>query len=69
MAVYKSISKYQKRQNARAKVHRAIKSGKLLKPGECSNCKLGGRTIEAHHVDYKKPLDVVWLCRSCHVMV
>lgn len=43
----------------------AIRSGKLLRPDECSAC---GKQCkpEAHHDDYAKPLEVRWLCRSCH---
>jgi hypothetical protein len=37
-----------------------------LNPEPCFNC---GSTngVEAHHEDYSKPLDIVWLCRECHV--
>lgn len=48
-------------------VQRAVASGALVRPCECSAC--GSRTrIEAHHTDYSKPLGVVWLCRRCHVI-
>jgi len=32
-------------------------------------CKKCGSTedVNAHHEDYSKPLDVVWLCRQCHL--
>ena len=42
-----------------------IKLGKITKPKICSNCKLTG-IIHAHHKDYSKPLDVIWLCAKCH---
>lgn len=51
--------------SARNKVYRAIKSGKLVKATECSQCGSIHR-IQAHHIDYSKPLEVVWLCRTCH---
>lgn len=48
---------------AYAMVHRAIKSGKLVRL-PCRVC--GNRKSEGHHSDYSKPLEVDWLCFSCH---
>lgn len=50
---------------ARVAVYHAIKTGKLEKPAGCVRC---GDTyrVEAHHDDYTKPLDVMWLCTACH---
>ena len=42
----------------------AIKCGRAEK-NPCQKC--GDTVAEAHHPDYTKPLDVVWLCRSCHL--
>lgn len=50
---------------ARGAVSTAIKKGTLVKPDKCELCKRNS-TLEAHHVDYKKPLDVMWLCILCH---
>ena len=46
-------------------VHRALESGKINKPDYCAKCFKKG-VVEAHHTDYSKPLDVVWLCVCCH---
>jgi len=48
--------------NAHARVLRAIKKGKLKR----KSCRCGKRKVDAHHPDYKNPLRVVWLCRTCH---
>lgn len=50
---------------AQAAVARAIRAGLLHRPAVCSECGFDGR-IEAAHRDYDEPLDVRWLCRSCH---
>lgn len=49
-----------------ASVRRAVANGRLVKPAECSECSTAGVEIQAAHSDYSKPLDVRWLCRSCH---
>lgn len=51
--------------SAHIAVGNAIRAGKLLKPGCCSVCK-SENLVQAHHDDYTKPLDVRWLCDSCH---
>ncbi len=49
---------------ARQMIGNATKIGKLeRKP--CEFC--GNPKSQAHHHDYSKPLDVVWLCCPCHV--
>lgn len=50
---------------ARARVQYALKTGRLTRPDTCSRCSSAG-PIHAHHADHSKPLDVAWLCRSCH---
>lgn len=52
------------RKLVRHKVRRALKSGRLVKKN-CEHCSSDLR-VEAHHVDYSQPLQVVWLCRFCH---
>ena len=44
-------------------VKRALRSGDLVREA-CEQC--GETRTEAHHHDYGKPLEVTWLCRSCH---
>lgn len=52
--------------NARRVVEAAIKVGVLAKPEACSSCGKKDCRIEAHHEDHTKPLEVTWLCVSCH---
>ena len=52
----------------RRQVDWAIRSGKL-KRGHCEDCKIlsDKEKIVGHHEDYNKPLEVIWLCQSCHM--
>lgn len=54
---------------AHAAVRRALKTGELVKPEACGCCGAGPYSapfLEAHHVNYRRPLDVRWLCKRCH---
>jgi hypothetical protein len=48
---------------AQTAVGNAVRDGKLVKE-PCQVC--GDQSVHAHHEDYTKPLDVVWLCPKHH---
>jgi ribosomal protein S27AE len=52
-----------RRTHAHYMVARAIRSGSLLRL-PCVRC--GEAKSLAHHEDYDKPLEVMWLCQPCH---
>ena len=59
------------RKLAHQQVSIAIREGTLIRPGRCELCQRGrgeyGPTwsLDAHHEDYDRPLDVLWFCRAC----
>ena len=53
----------------RQKINWAVKLGKLTRPKNCSLCKRNNLKINAHHEDYGKPFDVIWLCNRCHLRI
>lgn len=55
--------KYPARYAARQAVKIALAKGELVKR-PCEKC--GDVVSQAHHSDYSKPLDVVWLCVKHH---
>jgi hypothetical protein len=56
--------KYKDRHAAHKLVFRALAKGILTKQ-PCEMC--GSLTVQAHHDDYGKPLEVRWLCLSHHM--
>lgn len=51
---------------ARYTVRNALTSGKIIKPAKCTICSSSSK-VEAHHKDHSKPLDIMWLCKICHI--
>lgn len=72
------VAKYRERYPEKDAANRifgaAIRSGKIIRPDTCEVCgakplpnRLGRPTIQGHHDDYSKPLDVRWFCHPCHI--
>lgn len=64
----KACEKDPSHKNAYRAVDAALRCGVLIRPDVCSGCGCPSseHRIEAHHHDYAKPLDVIWLCTPCH---
>jgi hypothetical protein len=50
---------------AQAKLHYHKSVGNIEVPDCCEMCEKF-KPVEAHHYEYSKPLDVTWLCVTCH---
>lgn len=57
------IAKRPERRKASHAVNNALRNGSIQKL-PCLIC--GSQKVEAHHPDYSRPLDVVWLCVEHH---
>ncbi len=58
-------------ERARKLVSQAVAAVTLIRPASCERC--GARPqradrhgLDAHHISSSRPLDVTWLCASCH---
>lgn len=56
-------SEDKRRSGCHLMVARAVRNGKLFRQ-PCVKC--GEVKSLAHHEDYDKPLEVMWLCQPCH---
>lgn len=60
---------WRKNHKIEARAHRMIRDhvrrGNIIRPNECEICKLECKP-DGHHTDYSKPLEVMWLCKTCH---
>jgi hypothetical protein len=59
----KMVERYPEKRIARSAVSNAIRDGRLFKQ-PCQVC--SSSKSEAHHLDYSKPLEVIWLCKLHH---
>ena len=57
--------KNKEKRNAHLRVSRAVMNGTIKREYNCSACSYDIK-VEAHHEDYAKPLEVIWLCSKCH---
>src|SRR6266487_4953291 len=51
---------------ARILLNNKVATGEIVRPTACIRCFAVGR-VQGHHPDYSKPLEVLWLCKECHI--
>lgn len=60
---------WRKRNHFKSKAHniakRAVGAGKIERIETCEHC-LSSPATDMHHFDYSRPIDVVFVCKSCH---
>ncbi len=61
-SVKRWVEKHPERKKATNAVNNAVRDGRLKK----HPCWVCGEKAVAHHPDYERPLDVVWLCQAHH---
>lgn len=61
----KAYRKHKVKWLARLKARYAVSKGIIIKPKKCEVCNLV-KILQGHHEDYSKPLEVIWLCWTCH---
>lgn len=60
----KWVKKFPGKRRANTAVGNALRDGRLTK-SPCKYC--GEEKVEAHHPDYRKKLEVRWVCKPCHM--
>lgn len=62
------IARNQQKRAAHMIVGNAARDGDLIPPPKCERCGKSpiNKPLHAHHEDYEKPLEVNWLCITCH---
>jgi hypothetical protein len=63
------MRKMSKAQIARTLVFDAVADGVLVRPQTCSRCLAPTPHIVAHHENYDRPFQVIWLCHACHYRI
>lgn len=47
----------------------ALSNGKIKQTDYCQICGIKNMPLDGHHADYEKPLEVIWICKSCHMYI
>jgi hypothetical protein len=57
---------FPEKRKAVTKIMHLLQEGKIEKPEKCPQCSSSCYRMEAHHPDYSKPTEIIWLCAKCH---
>ena len=57
------------RMNCYNELRKHLKKNLISRPKKCTMCGQESNKIQSHHYDYSKPLEVIWICFSCHLHI
>ena len=62
----KMTEEQRNKSRVRAYANMYLKRGKIVRQ-DCFVC--DGPSDHMHHEDYSRPLDILWLCKKCHLTI
>ena len=69
--IRRNKERYPEKWRATYLLNQAVKKGNIVRPKKCHSCNEipNKGCIHGHHKDYSKPLEVVWVCCKCHLLL
>lgn len=68
-AEYQRRKRNKARDNAARRLRHAVANGLVVRATHCHHCGVYSESLQGHHHDYARALDVIFVCTRCHANI